>query len=58
MTLVASFLLRWIEKKLDGDNSYELVMDGQLVMAAGTYSRAGGENPFDEHSKEYGKRGH
>ena len=38
MTLIASFLLRWVEKKLDGDSSYELVQVDSLTMTAGTYS--------------------
>ena len=32
MTLIASFLLRWVEKKLDGDSSYELVQVDSLTM--------------------------
>ena len=38
MTLIASFLLRWVEKMLDGDSSYELVQVDQLTMTAGTYN--------------------
>ena len=53
MTLIASFLLRWIERKLDGDSSYELVMDDQLTMTAGTYNHPDRGTPFDERSKEY-----
>lgn len=53
MTLLASFLLRWIEKKLDGDNSYELASGDQLVMAAGTYSHPDRGTPFDERSAEF-----
>ena len=54
MTLIASFILRWVEKKLDGDQSYELAADDQLVMAAGTYNYPG--KAMDEQSKEYGSR--
>ncbi len=53
MTLAASFLLRWVEKKLDGDSSYELVQGDSLVMTAGTYSHPDRRTPFDEQSKEY-----
>ena len=53
MTLVASFLLRWVEKKLDGDSSYELVQEDQLIMTAGTYSYPGSGTPFDERSREF-----
>ena len=38
MTLIASFLLRWVEKMMDGDSSYELVQVDPLTMTAGTYS--------------------
>ena len=37
-TLLASFLLRWVEKLMDGDSSYELVQVDSLTMTAGTYS--------------------
>ena len=53
MTLIASFLLRWVEKMLDGDSSYELVQEDQLTMTAGTYNHPGKGSPFDEQSKEY-----
>ena len=53
MTLVASFLLRLLEKWMDGSDSYELVQDDQLVMSAGTYSHPDRGTPFDERSKEY-----
>ncbi len=38
MTLLASFGLRWLEKKMDGGDTYELVNADPLVMAAGNYS--------------------
>ena len=50
---MASFLLRWVEKKLDGDSSYELVQVDQLTMTAGTYSHPDRGSPFDEQSKEF-----
>ena len=53
MTLIASFLLRWLEKRLDGDSSYELVQVDPLTMTAGTYSHPDRGTPFDEHSKEH-----
>ena len=56
MTLIASFLLRWLEKRLDGSSSYELVQEDQLTMTAGTYSHPDRGTPFDEHSKEYRDR--
>ena len=38
MTLLASVLLRWVEKRMDGSDSYELVQNDQLTMTAGTYT--------------------
>ena len=55
MTLLASFLLRWVEKKLDGSSSYELAQVDPLTMTAGTYSHPDKGSPFDERSKEYQK---
>ncbi|MBQ0037513.1 MAG: amino acid ABC transporter permease [Clostridiales bacterium] len=37
MTLIASFLLRALEKKMDGSDHYDLVQVDPLVMTAGTY---------------------
>ena len=54
MTLVASFLLRFVERKLAGSDSYELAAGDQLVMAAGTYNSPAKGTPFDEQSKEFG----
>ena len=53
MTLTASFLLRWVEKKLDGSSDYELVQGDPLVMTAGTYKHPDHGTPFDERSKEF-----
>ena len=53
MTLIASFLLRWVEKRLDGSSDYELVQTDQLTMTAGTYNHPDKGTPFDERSKEY-----
>ena len=52
MTLIASFLLRWLERRLDGDDSYELTNADQLVMAAGTYTHPIKGSPFDEEYKD------
>ena len=38
LTLVSSFLLRRLEKVMDGDADYELLNEDQLVMAAGNYT--------------------
>ncbi len=57
MTLAASFLLRWVEKKLDGNSDYELVQGDPLVMTAGTYNHPDRGTPFDERNKEYQKGG-
>ena len=51
MTLLASFLLRWVEKKLDGKSSYELVNVDPLTMTAGTYSHPKKGGPFDDRDR-------
>ena len=56
MTLIASFLLRWVEKRLDGSSDYELVQTDQLTMTAGTYNHPDKGTPFDERSKEFRNR--
>jgi len=54
LTLLASFLLRKLEKKLAGKSNYELVNADQLVMTAGTYSYPDdAASPFDEQNKDY-----
>lgn len=52
MTLVSSFLLRWLERKMDGSDNYELVQDDSLTMTAGTYNHPGRGTPFDERNPE------
>ena len=52
LTLAASFLLRWLEKRLDGSSDYELVKADPLTMTAGTYSHPDRGTPFDERSPE------
>ncbi len=56
MTLLASFLLRWVEKLMDGADSYELVQTDALTMSAGTYSHPDKGSPFDERSREHRDR--
>ncbi len=55
MTLISSFLLRWLERRMDGSDSYELVKDDQLTMTAGTYNVPGQRTPFEERSPEFGQ---
>ena len=52
MTLLASFLLRRLEKLLDGRASYELVREDPLVATAGTYNYPGKGSPYDEVNRE------
>ena len=52
MTLAASFLLRWVEKLMDGASSYELAQVDPLTMSAGTYSHPDKRTPFDEGNKD------
>ena len=56
VTLTASFLLRWVERLMDGADSYELAQADQLTMAAGTYSHPSYGTPFDEQSPECRER--
>ena len=53
MTLIASVLLRWVERKMDGADNYELVQTDSLALSAGTYSHPDRSSPFDERSKEF-----
>ena len=53
MTLIASFLLRMWEKKMDGAGSYKLVEGDSLTMTAGTYSHPDKDKAFEERSREY-----
>ena len=53
MTLLASLLLRWVEKRMDGSDSYDLVQTDALTMSAGTYNHPSKGTPFDERIKEY-----
>ena len=52
MTLVASLVLRLIEKKMDGSSSYDLAQTDALTMAGGTYNHPSRGTPFDERSPE------
>ena len=56
VTLAASFLLRYMERRMDGSDNYELVEGDPLVMTAGTYSHPDKGSPFDERSKEFRDR--
>ena len=53
LTLIFSFVLRWVEKKLDGNANYELASEDALAMSAGTYSHPDRGSPFDERSREF-----
>ena len=43
MTLIASWLLRVVEKRMDGSSEYELVAEDSLTLPAGTYRIPGKE---------------
>ncbi len=53
LTLAASLLLRFAEKRMDGRSSYELASVDALAMSAGTYSHPDRGTPFDEKSREF-----
>ncbi len=55
MTLLASFLLRWIEKRMDGADSYELAQVDALTMTAGTYNCP--KRPEDVFERNVEKKG-
>ena len=55
MTLLASFLLRRIERKMDGSSDFELVQADSLTMTAGTYTYPDSRTPFDERNPEAAK---
>ena len=52
MTLIASFLLRALERKMAGKSNYELVQGDSLTSTAGTYNFPGKGSPYDEQSRE------
>ena len=52
MTLIASFLLRAIERRMAGKSNYELVQGDSLTSTAGTYNFTGKGSPYDEQSRE------
>ena len=56
MTLIASGILRLIEKLMDGSDSYELVQEDPLTMTAGTNSHPKRGSNYDEQSKEFRER--
>lgn len=56
MTLICSFILRYIERRMDGDDSYSLVQTDQLTLAAGTYTyprktEGAGNNDLNERGR-------
>lgn len=55
-TLIASGILRLIEKLMDGSDSYELVQEDPLTMTAGMYSHPKRGSNYDEQSKEFRER--
>ena len=56
MTLIASGVLRLVEKLMDGSDIYELVQEAPLTMTAGTYSHPKRGSNYDEQSKEFRER--
>ena len=52
LTLLASFLLRKLERKLQGSTNYELVNTDSLVLTAGNYQYTG-DAPYEEKNRDY-----
>ena len=57
MTLLASFLLRWMEKRMDGSDSYALAAEDQLAPTSGMMNHPGKGSNFDERNLEYPEGG-
>ena len=57
MTLIASFLLRWWEKRLQGDDSYALATNDLLATTSGMMNHPGKGSNFDERNLEYTEGG-
>ena len=55
LTIVASVLLRMMEKKMDGADSYELTQDDALTLSAGTYTLNRKPEDLQERNLEGGK---
>ena len=53
MTFVLSRLLRLLERRLAGSDSYDLATTDTLAHTSGSYSYPGKGSNFDERSKEY-----
>lgn len=53
LTVVASVLLRLLERRMEGTSNYELASEDALAMSAGTYSHPDRGTPFDERSREF-----
>ena len=53
MTLVASLILRYVEKRMDGSSNYELVQVDPLTMTCGTYNHPSKHASFEEQNKDY-----
>ncbi len=56
MTLTASVILRWVESRMDGDGSYELVQTDALTMSVGNYNHPAKGLAHDEPEKERRER--
>lgn len=41
MTLIASFVLRWVERRMDGPANFDLAINDHLTMTAGTHRHSG-----------------
>lgn len=54
MTFALSRLLRWLEKKMDGNDSYDLATTDTLAHTTGMYSYPGKGSNFDERHIEVG----
>ena len=57
MTLIASFVLRWVERRMDGDDSFDLALADHLTMTSGTYRHPGGKKAAKVMAQNQSPRG-
>lgn len=57
LTLISSFILRRMEKALEGSSDYQLVQVDSITLGEGNYNYPGKANPLAEQSKEFKEGG-
>lgn len=57
MTLAASFILRAVERRMDGPANFDLALSDHLTMTSGTYRHPGHKKPHDGIDRNLQSRG-